>query len=173
MNFLALVNKRCSIRKYAATPVEREKIDYMLEAARLAPSAVNYQPWYFLLIEGEEGKRKIRECYARDWFKQAPAYLIVCSDHVQSWKRSDGKDHADIDAAIAIEHICLAAAEQGIGTCWVCNFDVPLCRRLFDVPDNLEPVALIPFGYAAEPTLFETTPKKRKSMEEVLKRESF
>ena len=114
MSFLELARKRCSIRKYAPKNVEQEKIDYILEAARLAPSAVNYQPWYFVWVQSAEGKAKLQECYPREWFKQAPYYLIVCGDHQQSWKRGDHKNHMDIDTAIATEHICLAAAEQGL-----------------------------------------------------------
>lgn len=101
MSFLELARKRCSIRKYAPKNVEQEKIDYILEAARLAPSAVNYQPWYFVWVQSAEGKAKLQECYPREWFKQAPYYLIVCGDHQQSWKRGDHKDHMDIDTAIA------------------------------------------------------------------------
>ena len=111
MSFLELARKRCSIRKYAPKNVEQEKIDYILEAARLAPSAVNYQPWYFVWVQSAEGKAKLQECYPREWFKQAPYYLIVCGDHQQSWKRGDHKDHMDIDTAIATEHICLAAKD--------------------------------------------------------------
>ena len=83
MSFLELARKRCSIRKYAPKNVEQEKIDYILEAARLAPSAVNYQPWYFVWVQSAEGKAKLQECYPREWFKQAPYYLIVCGDHQQ------------------------------------------------------------------------------------------
>ena len=72
MSFLELARKRCSIRKYAPKNVEQEKIDYILEAARLAPSAVNYQPWYFVWVQSAEGKAKLQECYPREWFKQAP-----------------------------------------------------------------------------------------------------
>ena len=88
----------------------------------------------------------------------------VCVDESVSWKRkSDGHDHADIDAAIAAEHICLAAAEQGLGSCWVCNFDVPLCREALELPATLRPVVLIPVGYPADAP----TQKKRKSPDEV------
>lgn len=93
MSFLELARKRCSIRKYAPKNVEQEKIDYILEAARLAPSAVNYQPWYFVWVQSAEGKAKLQECYPREWFKQAPYYLIVCGDHQQSWKRGDHKSY--------------------------------------------------------------------------------
>ena len=173
MKFLELTRKRCSIRKYAQTAVEQEKIDYILEAARMAPSAVNFQPWHLLLIESEEGKNKIRACYHREWFNQAPNYIVVCGDHDQSWKRSDHKDHMDIDSAIIAEHICLAAAEQELGTCWVCNFDVELCRKHFNIPQQIEPVVIIPFGYPSDSTLFTDIPKKRKPIEDIIQRESF
>lgn len=173
MNLLELIKKRCSIRKYSPTPVEDEKIEYILEAARMAPSAVNFQPWYFLIIKEEEGCKKVQECYSREWIKSAKCFIIVCGDHSQSWKRSDGKDHMDIDVAIATEHICLAAAEQGLGTCWVCNFDTKLCKKHFCMPDSIEPVVIIPIGYPETPSLFEETHKKRKTTEEIIKLERF
>lgn len=173
MNALELMRNRRSVRSYAATPVENEKIEYVLEAGRVAPSAVNYQPWHFLLVREAEGCENIRKCYPREWFRSAPSYLVICGDHGQSWKRGDGKDHMDIDAAIATEHMCLAAAEQGLGTCWVCNFDTILCRELFHLPDSVEPVAILPLGYPAADSLGTETPKKRKSLEEIVKRETF
>ena len=80
MNFLELTKKRCSVRKYASRPVETEKLDYILEAARMAPSAVNYQPWCFLVVKSDKGREKIQSCYPREWFKQAPCYIVVCGD---------------------------------------------------------------------------------------------
>lgn len=174
MNLLEIIRKRCSIRQYASTPVEPEKLDYLLEAMRLAPSAVNFQPWRFLVVREPEGCARIRECYPRDWFTTAPLYIVVCADHSQSWKRAaDGKDHADIDASIAVEHLCLAAAEQGLGTCWVCNFDVPKCKTHFHIPDTIEPVALVPVGYPASDTLFDEAVKKRKPLHETVQWETF
>lgn len=85
MNLLELAQKRCSIRKYASSPVEDEKLAYILEAGRMAPSAVNFQPWYFVIIRQEAGRAKIQECYAREWFRSAPLYILVCGDHSQSW----------------------------------------------------------------------------------------
>lgn len=173
MNLLELVRRRSSVRKYAPTPVEADKLDYMLEAARLAPSAVNYQPWYFLLVTEEEGRARLHACYPRDWFRTAPCYLVVCGDHTQSWKRGDGKDHLDIDTAIAAQHICLAATELGLGTCWVCNFDVPSLKQSFGLPESVEPVAIIPFGYPDTTPEKTDSPQKRKPMEAIVKRETF
>ena len=140
MNFLELVKARYSARKYANRPVEAEKLDYIMECVRFAPSAVNFQPWRFRII-------------------------VACVNHNESWhRRADNKDHADIDIAIAVEHLCLAAAEQGLGTCWVCNFDAPQCSEVLGLPENLEPAVLIPVGYAED----EPTEKKRKPLNEIL-----
>ena len=169
MNFLELAKKRCSVRQYADTPIEKEKLDYVFEAVRMAPSAVNFQPWKFLIVTTDDGLKKVQSCYGRDWIKTAPICMIACSDHRASWKRgSDGKDHADIDIAIAVEHLCLAAAEQGLGTCWVCNFDTVRCRELFQIPDYLEPAVMIPMGYPASASIFEENNKKRKELNEII-----
>lgn len=140
MNFLDLVKARYSVRSYRPQAVEREKVEYLLECARLAPSAVNFQPWRFFVVASDARREALRRCYHREWFAEAPLCIAVCVDESVSWKRkSDGHDHADIDAAIAAEHICLAAAEQGLGSCWVCNFDVPLCREALELPATLRP----------------------------------
>ncbi len=174
MNVLELAQKRCSIRKYLSTPVEKDKIDYILEVARMAPSAVNYQPWYFLMIDEDVARQKLHECYPREWFRQAPLYIVVCGDHSESWKRpTDNKDHLDIDAGIVTEHICLAAAEKDLGTCIVCHFDAALLHKNFNLPETVEAMAIIPVGYPAEPDLFDKTPKKRKSIEEIIRYNAF
>lgn len=77
----------------------------------------------------------------------------------------DNKDHTDVDVSIAVEHLCLAAAEQGLGTCWVCNFDVPLCKEILGLPANIEPVALVPVGYPASQ---EVPEKNRKPLQDIL-----
>ena len=142
MNFLDLVKARYSCRNYQDRQVEQEKLDYIMECVRFAPSAVNKQPWHFRIVTESEAVEKLRQCYHRD----------------------DGKPHGDIDIAIAVEHLCLAATEQGLGTCWVCNFDAALCKSLFSLPDNEEPAVLIPLGYAAD----EPREKKRKELAEII-----
>lgn len=174
MNALELIKKRCSIRSYQTTPIEHEKLSYIVEAAQMSPSAVNYQPCYFLVITEEEGRKKVAECYPREWIKSAPAVIAVCGDHSQSWKRqTDGKDHLDVDAGIAIENICLAATSLDLATCIVCHFDTDKFHDVFDLPESVEPIALIPVAYPSDPDLFEKTPKKRKSLNEVVKWERF
>jgi nitroreductase len=167
MTFLELVKRRISIRQFDSKMVEDDKLAYILECARLAPSAANYQPWQFLVIRNDDVKRLIQECYHAEWFTEAPVYIVACADTAQSWKRKyDSKDHADIDVAIAVEHICLAAVEQGLGTCWVCNFDAQKCAELLNLPANIHPVAIIPIGYTAQK---ESRNPHRKANDEIIK----
>lgn len=168
--FKELVSERCSVRSFVNKTIETSKLDYILECGRLAPSAVNFQPWKLYVISPEsaiETRKNVQKCYDREWFSSAPYYIIGTIIHDQSWHRkNDGKDHGDIDIAIFTEHICLAAAEQGIGTCWVCNFDAKLCHELFNLPENEEAAVLIPMGYPyAE---FAPAEKKRKPIDEIV-----
>ena len=170
MSFIDLAKKRYSVRNYKNLPVEKEKILQVIEAARIAPSAVNFQPWHFIVVTSEEMKSKIAETYSRDWFRKAPAIIVVCGDHSSSWKRNDGKDHCDIDVAIAVEHMTLAAADMGLGTCWVCAFDAAKCHQVLDLPENLEVIALLPIGYPADD---QVPQKKRKSINEIVSWERY
>lgn len=165
MDFLELVRNRYSCRAYKALDVEKEKLDYMMECVRLAPSAVNKQPWRFRIVSSGEEKAKMQQCYNREWFRTAPLYVIASVRHDEEWVRADGKHHGDIDVAIAVEHLCLAATEQGLATCWVCNFDAVLCKELFALPENEEPAVIIPVGYAAD----EPKEKTRKAINEIVK----
>ena len=165
MDFLELVKRRYSCRNYQPTSIEKEKLDYIIECVRFAPSAVNKQPWVFRIISDKEEKEKLRQCYDREWFATAPTYIMASILHDEEWVRADGKHHGNIDIAIAVEHLCLAAAEQGLGTCWVCNFDVEKCTQLFRIPSNEEVAVLIPIGYAAD----EAKEKKRKSTTDILR----
>jgi nitroreductase len=165
MNFLELVKNRYSCRAYKSLEVEKEKLDYILECVRFAPSAVNKQPWRFHIVSKAEDKERLQLCYNRDWFKTAPMYVIASVLHDEEWVRADGKHHGDIDIAIAVEHLCLAATEQGLSTCWVCNFDAEKCKQLFGLSANEEPAVVVPLGYAAD----EPKPKNRKTIEEIIK----
>lgn len=168
-NFLHLVKQRTSVRDFTDKPIEKEKFDYIFEAVRLAPSAVNFQPWTLMIIEGRENVKKLSAVYDRDWFRTAPACIVVCGNHQESWHRkSDGKDHCDIDISIAITHLILAATESGLGTCWVCNFDAKLCSQMLKLPEYVEPIALIPIGYPTNPDVFETNEKTRKTIKQIV-----
>ena len=165
MNFLELVKNRYSCRAYKPLAVEKVKLEYILECVRFAPSAVNKQPWRFHIVNNEEDRAKLQKCYDREWFKTPPLYIIASILHDEEWVRADGKHHGNIDIAIAVEHLCLAATEQGLASCWVCNFDAALCKELFALPENEEPAVFIPLGYAAD----EPTEKKRKEAGEIIR----
>ena len=165
MDLLDLVKARYSCRNYQPTPVEKEKLDYILECVRFAPSAVNKQPWVFHIVNSADQKAQLQQCYNRDWFQTASMYIIASILHDEEWVRADGKPHGNIDIAIAVEHLCLAATEQGLATCWVCNFDANLCKELFVLPENEEPAVIIPLGYAAD----EMKPKNRKTIDQILR----
>jgi len=169
MNFIDIVKKRCSIREYSSQPVEKEKLDYVLEAARLAPSACNFQPWSFYVIQDAEMLQELQSCYVRESFKSAPVFIAICGNHDASWKRKfDNKDHCDIDVAITTQHLILAATEVGLGTCWVCNFDPVRCKEILQFSDSEEVIALIPIGYPAKEDAWETAVKNRKQAEEIV-----
>ena len=168
MNFQQLCSARYSARKYSPEAVSASDLQYILECARLAPSAVNRQPWKILVVESEGAKARLRRTYGREWFATAPLYLVCLTDTRHCWQRGfDGKPHGDIDVAILAEHLCLAAAERGLGTCWVCNFDPDLLRQLFPTP-GFEAVAIVPLGHIAPDC--PARPKDRRPLEEIVER---
>ncbi len=159
--------QRKSVRLYQNKQISKETITTLLESARLAPSAVNYQPWRFFVCSSDEIKQKIVESYPLKWFEAAPLYIVACADKSQSWKRpSDNKDHGNIDVAIAITHLILKATELGLGTCWVCNFDNKILEKALNLDKVFEPVAIIPIGDPVENETEKETPKNRKSIDE-------
>jgi nitroreductase len=170
MYFDEILKNRFSVREFKKRAVEHEKLVQILEAGRLAPSAVNFQPWHFIVVRETAGLQKIQAVYPREWFKTAPVVIVACSDHFQSWKRgSDQKDSADIDIAIAVDHMILKATDLELGTCWVCNFDRKRCSDEFQIPPHIEPVVLIPLGYPD----CQAPEKKRKNLNEIVHWENF
>lgn len=172
MSFLDIARKRCSVRNFLPRDVEREKLLQVLEAARIAPSACNLQPWKIFVVENPERKMELYESYPRKWFAQAPVILVICADHNQSWKRHDGKDFADVDIAIAVDHMTLAAAALGLGTCWIGAFDELKCRKAMQLPAHLEPIVMLPLGYPEKTESPERHNTRRKSLEEIVEWDS-
>ncbi len=169
MNLLDLAAKRVSCRAYdTARAIEKNVLDEVFEIARLAPSACNKQPWRLVVVKSKSKLTELSESYDRDWFKTAPMVLAVVVDHSESWHRADGKDHADVDASIFVEHLCLAAAEKGLGTCWVCNFKPEVANKVLGI-DGVEKelVALVPIGYPADNSVF-SKEKIRKEISEII-----
>ncbi len=171
MDINTLIKKRYSVRNYKSKEVEKEKLLKILEAGQYAPSAVNFQPWHFIVVTDKDIHKEASAIYHREWFNDAPVYIFVCGDHSISWKRKeDGKDHCDIDAAIAIDHMTLQAAELGLGTCWICNFNVQMCKDFFQLPEHIEPIAILSLGY---PDKVQEIEKKRKPLSEIVHWQSY
>jgi len=151
LDFLKLVEKRCSVRAYKQVTVEQDKLDRVLQAARLAPTACNLQPFRLMVI-GTLGKEdELRRIYRSDWFVQAPLVICVCAIPSMAWMRMDGKNYCDVDATIVMDHLILAATAEGLGTCWVGAFNPVEARKILNIPDELVPVAFTPLGYPDEP----------------------
>jgi nitroreductase len=149
VSFLELVKKRYSVRSFLEKPVEDEKLRTVLEAARWAPSACNNQPLLFIVIREEQARKNLETVYNRSWFLNAPVIIAACCDHRISWRRSDGKDFGDIDVAIALDHLTLAATDIGLGTCWIGAFKPSEAKKVLLLPEEVEPVAFTPLGYAS------------------------
>ena len=164
MSVLELMKKRCSVRRFENRPVERELLLRVLEAARVSPSACNNQPRQFVVV----ADKALQTAISEKWARQAPVFIVALANHQTSWHRRDGKDHADIDVAIAVDHLTLMAAELGLGTCWVCAFDAANCARALGLPAHLEPVALVPIGYPAEQADPERHATARKPLAELV-----
>lgn len=165
MSFNDLCLKRYSCRAFSSQSISEADLNKVLEAARMAPSACNRQPWRFYLVQ-DAGKRQRLLAKSRPSFVQAPMLIVAVGLHDEAWHRpSDGKDHTDIDLAIAVEHICLAAADAGLGSCWVCSFDVDAACQELGLAEGEEPIALIPIGYPADSAISE---KKRKDMRDIV-----
>jgi len=166
MDFLELVRSRKSIRSYKPNTVEKEKLDRILEAGRLAPSACNKQPWRLFVIDSPEGIARMKPVYDRDWFVSAPVILVVCRDNRNVWIRNDGRDYGDVDAAIIMDHIILAATELDLGTCWIGAFNRKIAHEVLELSDDYEPLLMTPLGYPAE----SGRTKVRKQLSEIITR---
>ncbi len=168
MNFHDLITSRQSIRSFKDKTPKRDVLEQILEAARMAPSAVNFQPWEFIVASSADMLPRVHACYHRDWINTAPVVVVAIGNHKEVWRRqADGKDHTDVDLSIAIDHLILQATELGLGSCWVCNFDVDKVKSLFDLPSYQEPIALIPMGYPEED--LKPVDKERKALDEIVK----
>lgn len=167
MEFLDLIKSRYSVRAYKNEPVENEKLEIILESARLAPTAVNYQPFKLIIIHTKGREDELKRVYQAEWFSEAPLVICICYVPDSAWVRRDGKNFADIDATIVMDHIILAATSLGLGTCWIGAFDPQAAREILKLPDGVEPLVFTPIGYPAD----EMGEKKRKELSEIVKYE--
>lgn len=163
MELMEAIRKRRSIRRYKPDPIPEEKIRHVLEAARLAPSWANRQCWKYVVVTDEALKRRIT---TRDWAAEAPVIIVGCADPQKSGTRED-KLYYLLDMGIGMEHLILAATEQGLGTCWIGGqFDEATVKGALGIPEEIRVVALVSLGYPDE----EPETRSRKSLDETTSR---
>jgi nitroreductase len=167
MEFSELIKKRYSVRAYKPDPVEDDKLQQVLEAARLAPTATNAQPFQLIVIHTAEREAELNRIYRKDWFVQAPLVICICGIPAEGWVRRDGKNYTEVDVAIVMDHLILAATSLGLGTCWIGAFNPAAAREVLGLPDGVEPIAFTPLGYPAD----QPKPKKRKALSELVRYE--
>jgi nitroreductase len=169
MDVLTAIRSRRSIRSYAPQPVEEGKLQLVLEAGRLAPSAVNRQDWRFVLVQDQETIRKLTEAAGRQSFvATAPAVLVACGTDPDKLMRC-GQYTYNIDVSIALSFMVLEATELGLGTCWLGNFDEGQVKEILGIPAHERVVAMTPLGYPAE----QPAPRPRNSMDQFAAREKY
>lgn len=169
MNFQELLLARCSVRGYKPDRIEPDLLGFVLKAARFAPTAANRQPFKLIVIHTEGREDEIRRIYNREWFSKAPVVICACGLPGQNWVRSDGRSYLDVDVAIVMDHVSLAAADLGLGTCWVASFDSDAAREILQIPASVEPLIFMSLGFPAE----KPAVKERKSLDELVTFESW
>ncbi len=165
MSFLKLIEDRYSVRGYLDKPVEEEKLNQILEAARIAPTAANKQAFKVVVIPTSKYKEQLKKLYGNSWFIEAPIVLGIYAIPSKNWVRKDGVNYAHVDAAIVADHIILTATHLGLGTCWIGAFDTEIAKELVS-QEGLEAVAFTPIGYGNP-----DAPKRdkvRKSLEDLV-----
>ena len=167
MDFQELIRVRRSLRGYKSDPVSEDVLYRVLGAGRIAPTACNRQAFHLIVVTDAETRARMKDVYSRDWFHTAPVILVGCVEPAKAWQRADGFNAAVLDLGIVMDHIILAATEEGLGTCWVCAFDEAKAKEILGVPPDVRIIAMTPLGYSnAEPIPF-----ARKRLEELLHRE--
>ena len=169
MEYSELIIGRESVRNYdPARQIPQTILEKILDAGRLAPSACNYQPWKFLVVNSDAMLEKVKSCYQRDWFNEAPYILIIVGQKDISWKRKyDGYNSIETDIAIALTHIILAAENEGIGTCWVEAYNPAILRNVLNLSENQIVFGITPLGYP-KPGFQKSLVKNRKPLEEIV-----
>jgi len=178
MDVFECIKIRRSVRDYLDKPIPGEHLTRLLNVLRAAPSAANRQPWKFIVVTDPEKRRAVVErCGGQRFLAQAPVTIIGCGLTEQAWHGMGGNKTAsseDVDLAIALDHLTLAAAALGLGTCWVGAFDEACFKKLFNVPANVKIVALTPLGYPKDKASFRPFAEgARKALDEIICYDSY
>jgi nitroreductase len=163
MDFFDCIESRRSVRAYDPRPIEEEKLQKVLRAAQVAPTACDLQPFRVVILRCAGREEELKRIYKQPWFASAPLALLVCSLPGSAWSRRDGKNYADVDATIVMDHMVLAATALGLGTCWIGAFDPEAAKEILGLEPGWEPLAFTPLGYPAE----SPAGRPRKGLEEL------
>ena len=167
-----MIKERYSVRNFKTEHLPDEVIDKILEAGHLAPTGCNYQPQRILVLNTDEAISKLRDCTKCHF--SAPTAMLICHNKEESWVRKyDGALSSPVDGAIVTTHMMLAAHNEGVGCCWVMHFDPAAMRESFNIPENIEPVALLVMGYPAEDAKPIEMHYKTRPIDEVIFYDSF
>ena len=155
MNVLEAIRMRRSVRAYASKPIPPDVLDRLRQALRFAPSACNLQPWRFVFVFDPQIRRRLAQAAQEQLFiADAPLIVVGCGLPQQAYQTMGGSGNSvDIDVAIALDHLTLAAVSEGLGTCWIGAFDEREINKLLSVPRHAKVVAVMPVGYPASPEL--------------------
>jgi len=147
-SFLDLAKSRYSVRKYENRAVEAEKLNAILEAGRVAPTAANKQPCIFLVLNDEKSIEKLsKACRPHG----VPLVIVVCADKNIAWVRPfDKANMSEVDSTIAADHMMMCAQDLGLSSCWITYFDPVIVRKEFNIPDNIVPINILAIGYGAD-----------------------
>lgn len=141
MDVFEAVRTRTSVRAYSPTPIPEQTLDRILEAGRLAPSAINRQPWQFIVVKDERKRMELSKARYAKFLKDAPVVIVGCGD-----RKASPRWYA-VDTTIALQNMVLTATGEGLGTCWIGSFDEGLVRKLLKIPEHLEIVSLLAVGF--------------------------
>jgi|TARA_B100001971_G_C18199428_1_gene543588 nitroreductase len=169
MDYFDLIRTRESVRDYNPNkPVDKDILLKIADAGRIAPSASNKQPWKFIIVSSDNMLEKVRQCYPKDWYRNAPHILVVIGDRSKAWvRRTDGYNSIETDLTIAMDHMILAAEAEGVATCWIAAFDNQLIRDILELNDDEVIYSITPLGYPND-GYHKRDNKIRKSLEEIV-----
>jgi len=164
MDVLTAIRTRRSVREYSSRPIPDDVLGRMHQALRYAPSACNFQPWHFIFVTDADLRRQLAQAsFGQTWMAAAPVIVVGCGDPEQAYKHMGGYGNSvDVDVAIALDHLTLAAVAEGLGTCWIGAFDEREVKRLLNIPPSLKVVAMTPLGFPASPELNHPIPDERR-----------
>lgn len=172
MDFEKVIAERYSVRKFENKHLEKEVVDKILNAGHIAPTGCNFQPQRILVLNTDESVEKLKDC-TRCHF-DAPCAMVVCCNMDETWTRPyDGKMSAPVDAAIVTTHMMLEAHNIGVGTCWVMHFNPFKIKECFNIPENIEPVALLVMGYPHKDSVPNERHSQSRPIDEVVFYDSF